>query len=162
MKNVKLTLEFFAVTVLKEILGDEYQTEIVSALMVDINAIVISKQGEVLYYLLFPAGVVFDDLTPIQVVMTDNPRYSTQEGVAVGTKIKDVETVYGTATLSYNINNESREYAEFSNSSSNQIRFRANSEKFGFAGIYEQQVEEYNQTKIYRADAMISSIEIYP
>ena len=147
---------------LKEVLGDEYTTEVIPSLMVDINAIAISKQGEVLYYLLFPVGVEFDDLTPIQVIMTDNPRYGTKEGVSVGSSIKDAETAYGGATFSYNTNNESREYVEFANSPSNKIRFRSNSEKNGFAGIYGDDIQEYNQTNVYQDDAKISLIEVYP
>ena len=130
--------------------------------MVDINAIAISKEGEVLYYLLFPVGVDIDELTPIQVIMTDNPRYATQEGISVGTKIKDVETVYGTPTFGYNVNNESREYVEFSNHPATSISFRPNSEESGFAGVYGQDIQEYNQTNSYQDDAVISSIEVYP
>ena len=130
--------------------------------MVDINAIAISKEGEVLYYLLFPVGVDIDELTPIQVIMTDNPRYATQEGISVGTKIKDVETVYGTPTFGYNVNNESREYVEFSNHPAVSVSFRPNSEQSGFAGVYGQDIQEYNQTNSYQDDAVISSIEVYP
>lgn len=148
---------------LKQIVDKDTKFELKSSFMVDINAIAVSKMDEIQYYILFSDNNNPQDSDSINYLMTQNSNYYTEEGVKVGTKIKHAETIYGDANLSYNINYESREYINFLDvTSDSNLSFRPNSAKFksGFAGIYPQELKEYNQTKEYQDDAKISTIEV--
>ena len=93
--------------------------------------------------------------------MTENPNYSTAEGITVGTSITKAEQIYGNATLSYNINNESREYVEFAQQPASNIWFRPTSNNNGFAGVYNEPTQEYNQTEIFEDNATINQIQVF-
>lgn len=131
--------------------------------MVDISAIAAIKTGVVQYYILFISNLNPSDSDTINYIMTQNPQYQTPEGVKVGMKIKEVAEIYGKAVLSYNLNNESREYIEFKNTKTQKnIQFRPNSIEYdGLAGIYPEPVEEYNQTENYHDNAEIKTIEVW-
>ena len=153
---------------LKQISDRETEFKLESPFMVDINAISVSKLGEVQYYILYLAGTTShpDSITPtdkdsITHLMTKNPNYQTLAGVKVGTTIKQAEAIYGNAVLSYHTANESREYVTFSaHSADSKLKFRPNSIKNGFAGIYPETSAEYHQTEKYQDEAEIGSIEV--
>jgi len=127
--------------------------------MVDINAIAVSKSGVTQYYILYLAGTTSHP-DRITILMTDNPNYQTQEGVKVGTSIKEAEAIYGQATLSYNTASESREYVTFADRPDSRIKYRTNWLNVGFAGIYPPTSEEYRQTQEFKDTAIIRAIEV--
>lgn len=147
---------------LKQRLGDEVEFQVESPFMVDFDAIAIVREGEVQYYILYPAGTSLEDSALIEAVITDNPQYRTAEGVGPETSVQQAEAVYGNATLYYSLANESREYLRFANQPSPDIAFRLGAANDGtVAGIYPSPQEEYNETEEYREDATIRSVEVY-
>ena len=145
---------------LKDILGTDRTLQNESSFMVDINAIAVIQNGSTQYYILYPAGTTLSDSAPITYLMTKNHRYRTQQGIGVGTRLQEAETIYGEATLFFNTVNESREYVSFANQQSQNIRFRTGIDDLGFAGIYQSDLEEYNETQDFHNDAKINSIEV--
>jgi hypothetical protein len=130
-------------------------------LMVDFNAIPVSQNGEVQYYILHFATEPLTDSDPISFLMTKNPKYRTAEGVGPETPIAQAESVYGKATLNYNTDNESREYIRFANLPGRSLSFRTNGSPGSFAGIYESaQDGSYYETQKFREDAAISSVMV--
>lgn len=136
----------------------EYRIE--SPFMVDLDAIAVIESREVQYYILYPSSSNFTDKSPIEILMTENQNYLTKEGVAVGTKIRKVETIYGNATLYFNTLNESREYIRFDNQPAQNIYFRPTVSDSDFAGIYSDSNTEYNETEKFHDGAVIKSIQV--
>ena len=146
---------------LKSQLGSDHEFKIVSPFMVDFDAIAVYQQQELQYYLVYPAASTLQENDAIEVLMTDNPKYLTAEGVGVGKSITKATQIYGEATLSYNTNNESREYVVFANEPFSNVYFRpATEEDTLFAGIYEDTTGEYNRTTEFRPEATIKMIEV--
>ena len=156
---------------LKQVLDGDTKFEVVSPFMVDVNAIAVSRDGLVQYYVLYPAGTTsHPDNTPtdndrISLLMTDNYNYQTKEGVGVGTSIEEAEEIYGNAVLSYNIEGESREYITFGDNNLDNVNFRASyfestSNGLGFSGIYAEYPGVVYTTDKYREDAAIAAVEV--
>jgi hypothetical protein len=147
---------------LKKLLAGKDQFQVVSPFIVDFDAIAVSQSGEVQYYILYPAGSPLADSDLIEALITNNPKYRTAQGVGPGTSIQQAEAVYGDATLSYNLANESREYAKFAKQPAKNLSFRigaANDNSLG--GIYPMPKSELNQTKDYNKTALINFVEVY-
>ncbi|WP_063800833.1 hypothetical protein [Mastigocoleus testarum] len=145
---------------LKKSLGSEVKFEVKSPFMVDFDAISVNKDGNTQYHIIYPANTTFSDSDVITTIITDNPDYRTDKGIGVGTTIKDAQAAYGEATLAYSTANESRESVSFANQPKN-IAFRPSTSPNNFAGIYKSQQGEYNQTKEFRDDAAIKSVQVY-
>jgi hypothetical protein len=132
--------------------------------MVDFSAIAVSKEGEVHYYIIHPESEPFTDESTIELLLTDNPKFRTTEGIAPGMAVSQGELVYGEAKLAYNTEGESREYIYFAKSPGENMSFRSNgnTEKLSsFAGVYpSSNGESYYETKEFRDDAAISSIMV--
>jgi hypothetical protein len=143
---------------LKDILGDEAEFTVESSFMVDFDAIAVRINDEVEYYILYLAGETLTDADVIQGLLTDNPTFQTAEGVGTGTSIAEAEQVYGSAHLSYNTLNESREYARFQDQPANNISFATGNGNQDPAGIYAEPADEYNETEAFREDATIQSV----
>ncbi len=126
--------------------------------MVDFDAIAVSKFGQVQYYILYPAGTTFSDSDSLELLLTDNPDFRTTEGVGPGTSLKQAEAVYGDATLSYNTQNESREYVRFANQPARNLLFRPTVSNQQFSGVYSSPTGEYNETKKFQEAATIRSV----
>ncbi len=146
---------------LKQKLGKDMEYKVISPFMVDLDAVAVMQSGQVQYYILYFARSNFTDKSPIEMLMTENSSYLTKEGIGVGTKIKKAETIYGNATLYFNILNESREYIKFDNQPSQNIYFRPTFSDSGFAGIYSNSNAEYNETEKFYDDAAINSVQIF-
>lgn len=147
---------------LKQLLGGTAEFQVKSPFIVDFDAIAIRQSGEDQYYILYPAGSRLADSDVIEALVTNNPNYRTAQGVGPGTPLKQAEAVYGDATLSYNLVNESREYAKFGKQPTATIRFRLGAANDGsLAGIYPSQKGEFNQTKDYKKTAAINLVEVY-
>lgn len=143
---------------LKQTLGDEVTFTVKSPFMVDFDAVAVSKGGEVQYYILYLANQPFNDNDVIQGLLTDNPKFRTAEGVGAGTTIADAVKAYGNATLSYNTQNESREYARFDRQPAANISFATGNGNQQTAGVYASPTSEYNETQQFRPDAKIKSV----
>ena len=126
--------------------------------MVDLIAMPITMMSDTLFYLLFPAGASVTDTTSIEFVATLNPAFRTAEGVGPGTTIRDASTRYGAATLSYNVNDESREYVSFASFQHPSVLFRVTPvPNSSFAGRYSTS-GEYNETAEYDEAATIMMV----
>jgi hypothetical protein len=157
---------------LKEISDEDTKFEVIPSFMVDINAIAVSQDNVVQYYILCVAGTTSHpdqdtptDQDPINILVTDNNQYSTQAGVKVGMPIQQAEEIYGDATLAYNTEGESREYITFGAQNPQNMRFRASffkliSDGLGFSGIYPEYPGVAYTTDKYREDAAIAAIEV--
>ncbi|MFW6264396.1 MAG: hypothetical protein ACOC3E_02625 [Cyanobacteriota bacterium] len=144
---------------LKETMGAETQFESIPSFMVNLDAIAVSQQGEILYYILHWASEPLTDSDPIKLILTNNPEFRTAEGVGVGTPIEEAEAVYGEAKLNYHTANESREYVQFTNPPAPTLSFRPQSpDEDQFAGIYPDTQGEYHETSDYEDNATIGSI----
>ncbi|MGF1588217.1 MAG: hypothetical protein ACFCU7_03060 [Pleurocapsa sp.] len=140
--------------------------------MANINAIAVSHNGLLQYYILYNAGTTShpDGSTPtdndlITFLMTDNYNYQTEEGVKVGMPIQQAENIYGDAILSYNLDGESGEYITFGNENPQNTRFKASyfkliSEGLGFSGIYPEYPGVSYTTDKYLEEAAIAAIKV--
>ncbi|GAB4364567.1 MAG: hypothetical protein Kow00121_00340 [Elainellaceae cyanobacterium] len=143
---------------LKETLGAEAEFTVESPFITDFDAIAVREGGEVQYYILYLAGESFGDEDVIQGLFTDNPKFRTEAGVGPGTSIAQAEAAYGKATLSYNTQNESREYVRFEQQPSGNISFATGNANAEAAGYYQDSTEEYHETQEYQENALIQSV----
>jgi hypothetical protein len=143
---------------LKQTLGSEVEFTVKSPFMVDFDAIAVRKNGEIQYYILYLAGQSFSDQDIIQGLLTDNPKFQTADGVGPGTSLPTAEQAYGKAILSYNTQNESREYARFERQPAANISFSTGNGNTKPAGIYTSPTSEYNETQEFQANATIQSV----
>jgi hypothetical protein len=145
---------------LKKTLGATAQFKVESPLMVDFDAVAVSRSGKVLYRIIYAAGTKLKDTDVIELLMTDNPNYKTAKGVGPGMTIKQAEAIYGKATLSYNVDNESRENVVFANQATRKIMFVPQAEGKQFAGVYGAGKGGYYQTNKYQQNAVIRSVMV--
>lgn len=129
-----------------------------SPFIVDFDAIAVSQDGEVQFYILYLAGETFTDSDVVQGLMTKNATYKTAEGVGAGTRLSEAETAYGQVTLAYNIDNEGREFARFEQQPSTNISFGTGNGNTETAGIYPSPTSDFNETQDYRDEATIESV----
>jgi len=130
--------------------------EVRSPFMVDFDAIAISQGTETLFYILYFAGDSFDDTAPIQGLLTENPAFRTPDGIGPGSPIAEGVAAYGAPTLSYNIDNESREYVRFTDHPSPSLAFRTGTG--AEAGIYPDITASFHETTEYQPEAVIQSV----
>lgn len=143
---------------LKARLGTDVTFEVRSPFIVDFDAIAVSQAGEVQYYILYLQGQTFTDQDVIQGLFTDNPEFTTAQDIGPGTLLQDAIATYGAATLSYNTENESREYVRFANQPAANVSFGTGSAPDNAAGIYANPVNSYNETSEFQPDATIKSV----
>lgn len=125
------------VAVLKHKLGDKLVMENVSGVVGDFDAIRIGLDGEVLFYLLHVPDFVPDKVGDI---MTNNPKFSTEEGLKPGMTLEEAEKICGKAVLYYSDNNEEDEFATFENQPFPNVRIRPRGVNQGKAGVYDLKV----------------------
>jgi hypothetical protein len=143
---------------LKQTLGSGTEFTAQSRFMVDFDAIAVRQGGAVQYYILSLAGQPFTDSDAIQGLLTDNPDYQTAEGVGAGTTLAAAQAAYGQATLSYNTQNESREYVRFEKQPAPNISFATGNGSQDPAGVYPSSTSEYNETQEFQQNATIRSV----
>ncbi len=129
-----------------------------SPFMVDFDAIAVTQNGATQFYILYLANSPFTDADTIQGLLTDNPEFQTVEGIGSGSLISQAEQVYGQATLSFNTQNESREYVRFERQPAPSISFATGNGSGQSAGIYPSPTGEFNETQQFQTDAKIQSI----
>ena len=144
---------------LKQKLGNQFTLGESKPFMVDLNAIAISQNGEVQYYILHWSGEPVNDGTPIKFLLTENPQFRTTAGVGPGTSVTQAQSAYGKAKLGYNQEVESREVIQFSQSPAKNMQFRSNGHVGEFAGIYSGKSDSsYQETDKFHDNATIASI----
>jgi hypothetical protein len=145
---------------LKQQMGEGFEFPVKTSFIDGFDAIAVTKAGAVQYYIPYPAGTQFTDADRIRHLMTDNPRYRTEQGVGPGTLIEQATSVYGDATLSLSKENESREFINFTQHPTG-LAFRP--KPIGsrtFAGEYPESNEEYLKTQKYDNRAAIGQITV--
>lgn len=143
---------------LRQTLGASAEFVVQAPFMVDFDAIAVRQNGQVQYYILYLAGQQPNENLPIQGLLTTNPRYKTAADVGVGVSIAQAESTYGKAILSYNTENESREYARFERQPADNISFGTGNGTQQTAGVYPAGNGTFRETQEYRSDAIIQSI----
>jgi hypothetical protein len=143
---------------LKKALGAGYEFVVQSPFIVDFDAIAVKRGGEVQYYILYLAKQPFTDADTIQGLLTKNPKFLTAGGVGAGSGIDKAQKSYGKATLSYNTQNESREYVRFERQPANNISFATGNGSSNGAGVYPSPTGEYNETQKFKENAKIESV----
>lgn len=136
-----------------------------SPFMVDIDAVSVSLDGEVQFYILHLASDPLRDADTIELLMTDNPAFRTPEGVGPGTPIERAEAIYGKASLNYHTANESREYVAFAESPYPGMSFSSDQWRgTDFAGLYDGATDtghgEQFETSRYREGATIGAVMV--
>ncbi|MEM6612805.1 MAG: hypothetical protein AAF652_11245 [Cyanobacteria bacterium P01_C01_bin.72] len=161
---------------LKQIADRDTEFVLTPAFTSEYDAIAVTKQGLVQYYILFeidsdsepeqsePSFQPTDD-DIITLLLTSNYNYQTQEGIKVGTSIQEAEDIYGNAILTHNVDGQSGEYISFDDYNPPNVHFRAShsrliSNGLGFAGIYAEYPGVASTTDKYQADAAIAIIEV--
>jgi hypothetical protein len=143
---------------LKQIVGTETEFTVQSPFIVDFDAIAISQSGEVQYYILYLAGQSFTDADVIQGLLTSNSKFHTAADIGPGTLIQQAEQAYGKATLSYNTENDSREYVRFENQPAPNISFSTGNATQETAGVYSSPTGGYNETQEFKENTAIASV----
>jgi hypothetical protein len=143
---------------LKQQLGSEAEFTVESPFIVDFDAIAVRQAGEVQYYILYLAGQPFSDGDVIQGILTENSKFQTAENIGPGTPIAEAQQAYGSVKLSYNTDNESREYARFANQPAGNISFSTGNGSTSPAGIYPSPTGTYNETEQFQTGAAIESV----
>lgn len=147
----------------KRVMGSTVRWENVPNLMVDFGAIAVKSGSTVLFYVVYEADRPLRDRDTISILMTQNPAYKTSEGVGPSTTIARAASIYGPATLSFNWDDEAREYVRFANQPSSML-FRTQGQPNNFDGQYfdgqyaTTQGDAFHSTTTYRATAAISAV----
>ncbi len=145
---------------LKKALGSTAQFKVQSPFMVHFDAVSVSQSGKVQYRIIYAAGTKLKDADVIELLMTDNLNYKTVQGVGAGMTLKQAEAIYGKATLSYNVDNESREGVVFAKQPSKNIMFVPKGEARQKAGVYGAGKGGFFQTNKYHPNAVIGSVMV--
>jgi hypothetical protein len=145
---------------LKKALGSTAQFKVESPFMVDFDAVAVSHSGKVQYRIIYAAGTKLKDADVIELLMTDNSSYKTAKGVGPGMTLKQAEAIYGKATLSYNVDNESREGVVFAKQPTRNIMFVPKAEGKQFAGVYGAGKGGFFQTNKYQPNAVIKYVMV--
>jgi hypothetical protein len=145
---------------LKKALGSTALFKVESPFMVDFDAVAVSQSGKVQYRIIYAAGTKLKDADVIELLMTENSNYKTAQGVGPGMTLKQAEAIYGKATLSYNVDNESREGLVFANQPTKKIMFVPKAEGKQFAGVYGAGKGGFYQTNKYQPNAVIKSVMV--
>jgi hypothetical protein len=134
---------------------------VVAPFIVDFDAIAVSLNGEdTAFYILYPAGTTFVDSSIVESLMTGSPKYRTPEGIGPGVLVQKAVQFYGQATLSYNTDNESREFVRFAHQPAPNLFFRPDACSYPFAGIYPTTSEPFHETTAFHESASICQVMV--
>jgi len=154
---------------IKQALGSEYSFSDVSPFMVDLAAVAVLREGisgffpgrAIAFYLTYPETDTLTDTTPINLIITANPKYKTIQGTGPGTLLSDAVRDYGRAKLSFNLENESREFVRFERGPAN-LTFRPEALTHTFAGDYSVpealRQGSFNETPAFFENASITQV----
>lgn len=154
---------------IRQALGGSYTYSDVSPFMVDFAAIAVLREGisgffpgrAIAFYLVYPETTPLQDSTPINLIITANPKYKTAQGTGPGSLLSEAVKDYGKATVSFNTDNESREFARFERGPAN-LSFKVEALTHSFAGDYSApdtiRKDGFNQTTAFFENASISQV----
>lgn len=126
--------------------------------MVDIDALPVVQGNDTVYHVLIVAGEPWSDDAPIELLATSHHGIRTEDGVGPGDRLADAAAAWGEPRLSYNTNDESREWATFpALPPSIMVRVMPADDTAPFAGIYATQ-DEFNETDRYDPAARITMV----
>lgn len=126
--------------------------------LVDWDAMVLKEKETPLLYLLYPAGTVISDRSTVALFMVIDPRYKTPEGIGTESTIASAQGVYGEATLSYNTDDEMREYVRFAQAPA-YLSFRTTGTPGKWVGRYSGSADgSYYETKDFDPQGKIQFI----
>ena len=118
----------------RELLGQDSLFQ-ESNVMVDWDGFALKENGIPLFYILYPHGNPPTDDAPVELLMISDDRYRTPEGIGPGSTLAAAVAVYGEATLSYNVDDEMREYVRFVNAPTH-LGFRTTGSPDQWVGRY--------------------------
>jgi uncharacterized protein YecT (DUF1311 family) len=127
-------------------------------LLVDWDGMALRENETSLLYILFPAGTIVTDSSTVKLLMVVDPRYTTPEGIGPESTIAAAQEVYGQATLSYNTDDESREYVRFLESPP-YLGFRTTGSSGQWVGQYQGSADgSYYETEDFDPDGTIAFV----
>ena len=149
---------------LKLALGTDAQFQVQSPFMVGFDAIAATLPGDnkAQYYIVYPSETPLEDSDEITMLITENPKFRTAEGIGPGVLVSKAIEVYGAPTFSYSAENESREWVKFVEQDQNKVeavdnrrKFRPQALCYDFAGIYLNPTADFNETNEFQENACI-------
>lgn len=149
---------------LKQTLGKTAKFRRISNFQGGFDAIAVFQERTLQFYILYLSGTSFTDSDRIQFLMTDNPRYQTEEGIGPQTLLRKAVSQYGEATLSYSLNDKFRESVVFANYQIPEILFTPATPNHKRAGIYPNAPKEvanrfqFYETNEFHRNAYIDSV----
>lgn len=146
---------------LKEIMGEEASFTPTPLGVDQGEGIEVKNYGEVQFVVGSDPESPMIDSSIITLIRVSNPTYQTKEGVGPGTLLKTAIAHYGEASLSLNLENESREYINFGQGFPKNVWIRSNQWALdGHAGLYANQKDSYQTTQSFKEKAAIGSFTI--
>ena len=137
-------------------LGPDYSFGPATDVLVDVQGYEVSTNGEVVFIAAAVTGTTaLDADEPLTLFLVRKTGLVTAEGIGVGSTITEGVTAYGDVTLSFNLENEGREFARFENQPAG-INFRTGSG--ATAGVYPDSDEAFRETTEFIADAEIAAV----
>jgi uncharacterized protein YecT (DUF1311 family) len=129
-----------------------------SNVMVDWDGLALKDQDTPLFYILYPHGTALADSDRVELLLVADPAYTTAEGIGSGSTIAEAEAAYGKATLSYNVDDEMREYVRFANAPAN-LGFRTTGSPDQWVGQYQGSADgSYYETQDFNPEGKIKFI----
>ncbi len=142
---------------LRQAVGPTTELTIEPGLMKDFDAIAVRQNGEVQFYVLYLTGQALSESDVVQGLLTNNPTFQTADGIGPGVPLATTEATYGKATLSYHVQNESREYVRFEQHPAPNLSFSTGKGP-NWAGLYPTTGGEYSETQSFQEGATIQSV----
>ena len=142
----------------REALESEQTLTPESNVMVDWDGLALKDQDTTLLYILYPHGTTLTDTNTVELLLVKDSAYTTAEGIGPGSTIAQAEAMYGKATLSYNVDDEMREYVRFANAPAN-LGFRTTGSPRQWVGKYQGSTDgSYYETQDFNPDGKIQFI----
>lgn len=147
---------------LKVAMGEEASFKPIALGVDQGDGIEVSNYGEVQFLVGSDGESPINDSSIITLIRVSNPVYKTPEGVGPGTVLKTAIAHYGSATLSLNQENESREYITFEKGfAKSAVWIRSNQWALdGQAGLYADSQDSYQTTQSFKDKAAIGSFTL--
>lgn len=141
---------------LRSQLGPDYSIDFAGSVLVDVQGYEISKGGDVVFIAAAVTGVDTPGPDePLTVFIVNDAGPMTAAGIQVGSTVTDGVNAYGTVTVSFNVNSESREFANFASQPDGLV---FGTGVGGDAGIYPTSSDEFQETTNVKPKAPIKSI----
>lgn len=139
---------------LEDQLGPDY-TLTPGSSFVDTEGVEVTLAGVSQFFAFHVAG----DGPVLNFLVTENPEYQLASGVGPGTTIEDAAAIYGTATVTFNTESESREFVTFDAFAETRIMFQTiGPDGIEMAGTYAESTESFNESTDIKAGSIIERV----